>query len=174
MLVNQFFYIIFALCITTLPWCHIKIKHDGCNLIQLFCFLGTSLSPPDQVSSLPTSPTSSVPGLAGQHHPATQMTGQICQHSLLSATECLTKELYYQKNDALDGSMFCFRYTTRLSILFCGEVTHDPWPVQGVQELELDENLSAAGIGQQVSSTPDHICYSDGVGPVHFQFLKPC
>jgi len=64
-------------------------------------------------------------------------------------------------------------------VLLRGDVQHPAWPVQRavVESLDAQSLLAAAGVADAIADGPGmgkpHVCFSRGVGPVHFWMLEP-
>jgi len=64
-------------------------------------------------------------------------------------------------------------------VLLRGDVQHPSWPVQRavVESLDAQSLLAAAGVADAIADGPGmgkpHVCFSRGVGPVHFWMLEP-
>ena len=66
-------------------------------------------------------------------------------------------------------------YTVSGDRLYSGTVIHQPWPVLPAQLHILQESLSTAVPGLPATlGAPAHCCFSEGVGPVDFEMLRPC
>jgi len=81
-----------------------------------------------------------------------------------------------------------FVYTKKYGMLWRGRVAHEPWPLRRVdleemllKNVETYESAAcdAAGIegvrgilSHMAKAKPSHACFSSGVGPVEFEFLK--
>jgi len=60
-------------------------------------------------------------------------------------------------------------------VLLRGDVQHPSWPLQraAIEHLDASTLVEAAGLPGIFSNEPAHVCFSRGVGPVHFWMLEP-
>lgn len=114
-----------------------------------------------------------------------------CEWEINSGTTTNDEQQNNDNNDSKSLSKFFVEryrvYTRKYGLNWRGQIHHEPWPV--IHDVKLhhlsiqnihdysnkpSSSLSFQPLLQHMAKTPpDHVCFSPGVGPIHFQMLHP-